>query len=356
MNFQLKYIAFFLLILIVSCQNGIEKENGYTKAVLKPSKIDSLDTPEKVESFVRSIDSSLKDFKLRKFKDLNSGKYSNIRDSLTKILANKLQINKSFYKEDFDNNGFTDLLITGDDYRPHDINTTIYVNTLILMNYGNDSINIHLLNKNRFPLPIPEITLYKNQPFIKLYEVESRNWENVKVKDSSITTLTNKFDNFIEYNKQPSNHSIESIEFYTSGCMGICPVYKLIINSDRTATFLAKGLNFNKTINEIIVAIDNDRVGDVYGSYKGKIKEVDYNKLINTLNYIDFENLQDDYGVSWTDDREGELKITYNNGKVKHIEDYGMVGTYGLKAIYEQFAALRFNQEWQEVPEPESKK
>lgn len=355
------FFSLTLLIILTSCQKTAEEKDNFAKAALKPSKIDSLNTAEQIENYLHNIDSNYKRFKLGKFNDLNrdqTNKYYKVTDSRIKNLAKKLGVNQSFYKEDFDNNGFTDLLITGDFYYPNeDYITTPDVIILILMNHGNDSINIHLMNKNRHPLPIPKVTLYKNQPFLKLYEVESRNWENVKVKDSSITRLTYKFDNFIEYNKQPTNHNIESIEFSTSGCFGTCPIYKLIIKNDRTAKFSAQAYNFNKkSIKDIILDIDSGKMGDVYGLYKGKIKNVDYNRLINTLNYIDFENLEDDYGVSWTDDRTGELKITYNNGKVKYIEDYGMVGTYGLKAVYQQLAALRFNQNWEKVSEEESKK
>lgn len=48
-----------------------------------------------------------------------------------------------------------------------------------------------------------------------------------------------------------------------------------------------------------------------------------------------------------TDDQTGDLKITFNNGKVKTISDYGMIGTNGLKILYEKLAELRFNQKWQ---------
>lgn len=48
-----------------------------------------------------------------------------------------------------------------------------------------------------------------------------------------------------------------------------------------------------------------------------------------------------------TDDQTSSLKITFNNGNIKTISDYGMIGTYGLKILYGKLAELRFNQKWQ---------
>ena len=73
---------------------------------------------------------------------------------------------------------------------------------------------------------------------------------------------------------------------------------------------------------------------------------MDIDKLEEILNYCEFDNLDKEYTVMHTDDQTGDLKITYNNGKVKTISDYGMIGTYGLKILYKKLAELRFNQKW----------
>lgn len=84
-----------------------------------------------------------------------------------------------------------------------------------------------------------------------------------------------------------------------------------------------------------------------YQSIEGKFqaeadKEV-FSSLCNLLNYIDFSHLKDRYSVSHTDDETADLKITYNDGKVKLISDYGMTGTFGLNLVYEHLAKLRFD-------------
>ena len=50
--------------------------------------------------------------------------------------------------------------------------------------------------------------------------------------------------------------------------------------------------------------------------------------------------------MNWTDDQASTLTLTYNNGLVKTIEDYGMIGNYGLILLYNKLQALRFNQDW----------
>jgi hypothetical protein len=64
------------------------------------------------------------------------------------------------------------------------------------------------------------------------------------------------------------------------------------------------------------------------------------------LKQIGFERLKKSYAVRWTDDQTGTLTITYNNGKIKKISDYGMRGTHGLRYLYGLLISLRTNQNW----------
>jgi hypothetical protein len=150
--------------------------------------------------------------------------------------------------------------------------------------------------------------------------------------------LTFKFGNFIEYNENPKINKISKIEFATSGCFGTCPVYKLTLNRDSLSIFNAQYYNFNKN-REVTY-------GKEEGVFTTTINKIEFDKLEEILNYCDFDNLYKEYSVMHTDDQTGDLKITYNNGKVKTISDYGMIGTYGLKTLYKKLAELRFNQKW----------
>jgi hypothetical protein len=57
-------------------------------------------------------------------------------------------------------------------------------------------------------------------------------------------------------------------------------------------------------------------------------------------------SLKDEYSVNWTDDQTSTLEIKFNNGQIKRISDYGMIGTFGLEHIYDQLFALRKTQKW----------
>ena len=80
------------------------------------------------------------------------------------------------------------------------------------------------------------------------------------------------------------------------------------------------------------------------GEYKAEIDNKSYSDIINLLNYIDFQNLNDEYAVNWTDDQTSYITITYDQGKIKTIRDYGLIGTHGLDKLYDLLFKLRFNQ------------
>jgi len=120
-------------------------------------------------------------------------------------------------------------------------------------------------------------------------------------------------------------------------------MFEIKINRDRKSSFIAQHYNFS-----------TERDAPAENKYfEGVIKKEDFESITSTLNYIDFTNLNSQYSVMYTDAPSATLKITYDNGKVKHIEDYGKKGTYGLIALYEMFNNLRFNQDWKPTKEPE---
>ncbi len=123
-------------------------------------------------------------------------------------------------------------------------------------------------------------------------------------------------------------YKIEKIEFKTSRCMGPCPVIELEINADRTANYNA--ILFN----------------DKEGKFKTTIDAKNYNAIINLLNENDFPNLEDGYQVKGFDYPTYILIITFDNGKIKEINEYGGMGTKGLEKIYNKLLELRENQSW----------
>jgi len=120
-----------LIFLFLFCQQ--KNKSSFIKSKHIASKIDSLNTAIEVEEYLSSIDTTLKDFKVVPV--LESGTHiSPGLDSINYALAKKLKVGKSFYKADFDNNGYTDLLITGGWSGSH-----LFFETLTVLNYGNKS-------------------------------------------------------------------------------------------------------------------------------------------------------------------------------------------------------------------------
>lgn len=131
-------------------------------------------------------------------------------------------------------------------------------------------------------------------------------------------------------------YKIERIEYFTSGCFGTCPIFKIDIDNDRKAVYTAKRFNMSQDFS----------APHPEGVFEGVIDEATYNSIVKKLNDMDFPTLQDRYKVEWTDDQTGNLKIIYDGGKEKVITDYGLRGTPELEKIHKMFLDVRTNQDW----------
>jgi hypothetical protein len=303
--------AFFQIVILLTLFQSCKGQTD-NNVLRKTNYIDSIRNSKQIIDLISKTDVRYKEFKLSdtlKFTEKNCQK---LNDSL------KVQ---SWSKADFDNNGLTDILVIG----------SWYDHSVICILDKEGKYEIKPITRRSFQdctFPIVE------NDKIKYYfesEPERGKWDEPrKLKQ---ITLTYKFGDFIEENQTPSNHKIEKIEYSTTGCYGTCPIFKLTITSDKTAIWKAE--MYNKINNK-----------EASGNFNSKITEDKYNDIVNLLNYVDFETLKDNYAVGWTDDQSSILKITYDNGKVKSIEDYGLIGTYGLDRIYQLLFELRENQKW----------
>lgn len=127
------------------------------------------------------------------------------------------------------------------------------------------------------------------------------------------------------------------IEYEAGACFGFCPIYKMTINADRTAIFEAQRFNFSQ-----------DRESqENEGNFKGTITEKDYAHLVALIDSANPKLLKNYYGNKNVSDLPTSyLTITYQNGNVKRIQDYGKHGTPELEKIYEMFEELKTTQSW----------
>ena len=288
-----------LLVLLISC-NGKPKK-------FKDSAITKIENGKQIEYLLQTIDlNEYKDFKVDSpidYFDKSSSDYAT-RENL-----------KVWYKGDFDNNGFQDLLVSGTKYRARA--------TLCILDNGNDSFSIYKLNWTYWR---PDVFVSKiavgDEDMIEMTKMHN------PTKKFISSILTYKDKRFIEYNPSVTKQKIQRIDFGTTSCEGTCPIFGLTINNNRKAIYNAQ--NFNRDTGVFVSTIGSNI----------------YEEIIALLNYLDFTNLEDYYSNNLTDVPASFLEITYNDGKIKKITDIGQEGTLGLKILYEKLFALRDNQNW----------
>lgn len=330
MKLFIKISSYFFLFSVLNCTE--KKQN------LIHSEIDEFTSKEKIQAFIRKIDTTYKNYEVKRIEDFTRKDFVFVENQK---LAKKENVNESFYKTDFDNNGYTDLLVLGDAY--HCIgsgNQSCSYDPIVILNFGNKKYHIFTISKGFQEYFTPKIEIINGKNILTIHKPIVKSWEKKTFEESPfVQNLEYKFGEFIEYNSNDKNYiPIKKIEVSTDGCFGVCPVFQLSISKDRKAIFIAEHFNFSQDWESLS--------NDFEGKFHTVIDQKNYDDLINTLQYIDFPNLNNNYSVDWTDDQTVTLTITYADNKVKKIQDYGAIGTYGLKSVYKKLFDLRKNQYW----------
>ncbi len=238
-------------------------------------------------------------------------------DQYCKVIADSLNLRQNWEKAHFDNNGLTDLLVTGN---KHEGYKTIYI-----LDKGD-----HFESKN---LSLGE--LYEKCSFssVKDNKIE---YQSVKIL-SRLGFLSNlikenliyKYGGFIEENIAPKRHNILVIEFENSVSYWNRSILEMKIVSNREVTWISRNDNFLNS-----------------GVYTAKLSQEKFKEVVDLLNYIDFENLADSYEANYSDAATTYLKVTYDNLKVKNIRDNGGIGTRGLRQLYDKLIDLQKTEKW----------
>ena len=307
-----------IILLILLQQVCFGQINNDIKIEKHLNYIDSIQNETQIKDLMIKIDTNY-----RKFKVNSKMKFGN---KICQKTSDSLKI-KPWVITDFDNNGFSDLLVIGE-YYDHSI--------FCILDKGNKNYELKRITRSSFQdCTFTLVVKNKNNSEINYFYREENNYGDLEKKQKLVMkTLIYKFGDFVEKNENIENHNIEKIEYSTSGCFGTCPVFKINIDSDKSAKLNAE--NFNKINNK-----------NANGKFKTKIDDKKYYEIIDLLNYLNFEKLKNNYSVNWTDDQTSTLKVTYDNGETKTIRDYGLIGTFGLNRIYKLLTELRENQKWE---------
>lgn len=291
----------------------------FTSTFVSANQIDSLKSSKDVEEFAKKVYPKFTEFKWSEFKIIST---EEIRAKISCKEGYDLLEMKNWEKVDITNDGKTDLILTA--YW----GTTLY--SYAIVDKGNNNFKTYRLSKNVFGncelfKPIKKDDLNYLKTYIKKQEeIGLMEYEELIIKD----TLVFKFQEFVELNKNPTKYRIKEIEFQTSGCYGSCPVFNLKINYKGNAEFNVQANIKHK------------------GKSENKIPVNLFNEIQELLEYIEVKKLKDNYSVAWTDDQTSYLTIRFNDNSTKKIRDYGMIGTFGLMAVYSKLTEIGKETEW----------
>ncbi len=307
-KFKTFYLISVCLITLFSCN---KRESKFVEH--KPNYIDSIQNAKQIKELILKIDTNLS--------------YMNITDSLITgeglrtIVKEVFKIKKPWSKADFDQNGLTDILVI--------YNNDIYnFRVMCILDKGNNYEGkfISYSDFDNYLFPIVQenkIKCYILNNYLRAIIPEQFN-------------LIYKFNDFIEENKNPTNYKIEKIEFtFQSGWgLGEYDDLYLTIDSDRKANWLSKRYKIS----------NNNKVKK---QFKTVITKDKYNEIIDLINYSEFEKVNSDKSACY-DCNDVSLKITYNNGQTKVIDDNNLDEKFILKKIYDLLLELTKNQKWTE--------
>jgi len=206
----------------------------------------------------------------------------------------------------------------------------------VIMDNGDNTFRLIKVNREAFSRCAIAKPILLNQSLIPVllvyrsrqeYDTDAKNLFRMKEVEH-IDTLVYQSGDLIELNRNPGHTGIDSIMFRTSGCLGACPIFRMLIYKNRKAGYAAYAYNPTK------------------GVFTAVLTKKYFDEIDQLISYLDIKKLKNDYQVTWTDDQTCWLKVNFSDGSVKEIQDYGMLGTYGLNRLYKMITELRTTEDW----------
>lgn len=133
------------------------------------------------------------------------------------------------------------------------------------------------------------------------------------------------------------------IEYEVGPCFGFCPIYKIIINPDRSAILEAEHYNFSEGERG---QLETPREG----TFKSVISKDDYKKLIALTDAADVKSLENKYEDNRImDASKTKLGIFFSDGSKKEIAISAGEKPQRLTVLSRYIAELKENQKWEKV-------
>ena len=287
----------------------------------KKNFIDSIQNSKQIEQLALKLNNYFSEFSVNKKFKFSEKECETVPDSLK---------TNPWIKADFDNNGLTDILVAINWYD---------LSVVCVLDKGSNKYELEQITRRTYKectFPIVKTEAQNNIISYCFQDVYGYTL-NRKALEFENKSLIYKYGGFIEESEGSEKHEIQKIEFFSPGN---CHVK---INADRSMIWFAR--RYKNIINK-----------EVRGNFSTKLSEAKFNEIIDLLNYINFEKLEEYYEINRTDAHFGCLKITYDNGKTKTINDTGLSGTFGLSRAYRLIFELNKNQKWGKYNLPKSTK
>ncbi len=361
----MRTIFFIIIIAIIfSCNEKNDKRVG----IIHKTKIDSIFTEKEIIDFAQKKDLSLMGFSFITPQNYKKDFYS------TSKLKHKLDDmfpKSNFIKSDFDNNGYTDIILNGE--------IGSFYKVFAIMSYGNNKYSTIELTLPDFPtdFPVyPKLVYLDETPLIELYTRGTRclKQQNEIIKEK----LIYKLNSFVEHNESPQEHEISKIEFERTGCNGSCPVFSLTLRADSISNLNAKYYNYfpyrEKLLNKLSKITKNIKDPKeqmklkedllrhelknknilllnkmINGNFKTKFKNGEFKEICQIINYLNFNKLNERCNITTACSEISFLKIYYKDGTSNTIPIYDRIDIRGLRVIYQKLSDSRFNQKWKRI-------
>ncbi|MEO6174589.1 MAG: DUF6438 domain-containing protein [Flavobacterium circumlabens] len=292
--------------------------------IMLGNQIDELKTVREVEHFIKRF---FPEF--NKERDENFD-YGNFRIEPDQIIYNNLDCQnkfdsseiKNWGKVDINNDGLTDLF-----FIPHFSGYYQY----FIIDKGKNAFELFLINDFN-SCELSSVIKVNDQNHIKFRR--ARSTAMMYPGDLTVTyetdTLTYKFGTFIELNNKENipDLQVEKIEMETTTCGGACPNFELEIKRNLKTKFYGK----------LYVRF--------VGKSESKITAKEWSEINTLINYIEVKKLKDRYVADSFDLPTINLKVTFEDGSVKVIDDYGADGTFGLRALYSKLKKIGMDTKW----------
>ena len=295
--------------------------------------IDRIDTDSAALSFVKKQSDQNGTVHLSAPKPLLSSSLDSLYTRLYNI--------KCFEKADFDNNGFTDLLFNGY-LDTHFDNLHCERISLVILSFGRDSFQVKNISGEDHRAFSAGMLINSGDRPAGIHMVQANfEWarkENLFYISEKKDTLGYAYDHFIE-NIDPSSHIIEKIKFsFSPGLILEWKFYTMTFTAD-TAWLESEVFQEDKICTR---------------KYFMRVNTALWQRLTGLLNQINFPRLKDNYSINQTCNSTGYLFVKYDNAQMKSVKDYGLSGTYGLKAIQELLMETEASPLWQLLDETDA--